>query len=108
MGTGIEQRSLGGMCARAGGGGVEGCTRDNPHCLLSALVLGLVNGKQPFRIDVFQTRPLNAVRLIRSMCLHVCRELVPQGTAGMHCRVEQSPGTLPLFLPSCGGSRAEP
>lgn len=69
MGTGIAQRSLGGMCARVGGGGVKGCTRKNPHCLPSALVLGLVNGKQPFRIDVFQTRPLNAVHLIRSMCL---------------------------------------
>lgn len=69
-GTGMEQRGPGvRVCAHAGDGGVEGCMLDNPA--LSALVLRLVNGKQPFRINVFQMRPLNVVCLIGSICLSV-------------------------------------
>lgn len=52
LGTGLEQRGPGvHACAHAGDGGVGGCELNNPE--LSALVLWLVNGKQPFRINIF-------------------------------------------------------
>lgn len=52
LGTGLECRGPGvHVCAHAGDGEAGRCKLDNPE--LSALVLWLVNGKQPFRINVF-------------------------------------------------------
>lgn len=57
-------------------------------------------------------RPLNVVCLIRSICLsvHLCRELVPQGTAAS---MLPQPGTVPweaasFSPPPAGGSRTKP
>lgn len=78
---------------------------------LSALALWLVSGKPPFRINVFQMRPLHAVCLLRSVCLSVqlCRKPAPWGTAAS---MPPPPGTLPWeaasFSPLLWGSRTEP
>lgn len=81
----------------------------NPHCLLSAVALGLVNGKQPFRINVFQTRCLNAVSLIMPMCLCTyAGRWVPQGTQPHAPQRGAIPREAASFPPVCGHSGTSP